>query len=175
MRQLISALLIIVFAGCAVSNVSSDYTRSVNTAGLHTYDWSNVSRPLQADPVFVKSFKRAAEAELRARGYTRSSNSPDFVISLHRSVELRRDYINGNYPYGIYGGFRHHHRPFMSAYTEEILYVNCFRAGTKDLIWHAARSGRHVQGLQPADNEKKAAKAATEVMKNFKPATIAKR
>jgi hypothetical protein len=125
---------------------------------------------LRGDTVFVDSFKRAAEANLRLKGFTRSTGSPDFVISLHRSTELRRDYNSrGNYPYGIDARYRRTYQPYMEEYTQEILYVTFFRPGTKNSIWHGARAGRYVPGLTPADNQVKAKKAATEILKGFPP------
>ena len=153
--------------GCTVSNVSYDRDDAVNLVGLRTYDWSNISRPLRADPVFVERFQQAADAGLRSKGFARSKGSPDFVISLHRSVDLQRNAFDGNYPYATYRGYLHNRGPHLDQYTQEILYINFYRAGTKDLIWHGARSARYVPGLTPGDNEVKANKAATEILENF--------
>src|SRR5512139_2102672 len=100
---LLAACAVALAAGCATVSVNYDFDPQYNFAKLKTYEWLPAPEKAATDEFVVKQVKAALEGGLRAKGYSPSSQKPDFMIALHGGREKRVDVQQWGYNYGRYG------------------------------------------------------------------------
>ena len=126
-RATLSAFVILALAGCALTQVRTDYDRHVTFAQLRTYDWVDNSVGTNGDqptisPLLERRIHNAVDSELASKGFQKvRSGAPDFRVAYRVVAEekVRTDRSYGrSYGYSpFYGqhGFGHHgflHRGF---------------------------------------------------------------
>lgn len=169
MRNIVAVLLAVVLGGCAISNVSYDYDKNVNFSNLKTYQFSPTSPHRRADASFVRHIESAIEADLQAKGFVRTDNAPDFTVSLHRSVEMRRDFTGGGYPYSQHRGYWYHNQLDMYQYKEEMIYLTVYSGVNRDVIWKSTRVSTVRPSPTSEDRQDKANLTAGQLLENFPP------
>lgn len=96
--------------GCTTLQVSVDYDPSAKLAALRTYEWAPVPEQQAGDPVvdtdtlLRQRVVSALDGELARRGYRRTRQSPDFLVTFFFRRE-RTTSPGGYYYYPPYGGF----------------------------------------------------------------------
>ncbi len=74
--------------GCATTveipkNVSYDYNVNVNLTALKTYDLSRVPSTVGIEHLMIERIQTAIESELMFKNLEKTSNNPDFLISIY--------------------------------------------------------------------------------------------
>src|SRR5512139_383100 len=100
---LVTVCFVALAAGCASVSVNYDYDPQYSFAKLKTYDWLPTPEKAPTDEFVVKQVKAALDRTLKAKGYSPSSQKPDFMIALHGGREKRVDVQQWGYNYGRYG------------------------------------------------------------------------
>ena len=81
-----------VLAGCSGLQTQTDYDPSVDFNRFQTWDWlpdrpEEDSDAQQVDELTHRRVRTAITNHLEAKGYTRSSESPDFLVVYHGGVK----------------------------------------------------------------------------------------
>ncbi len=179
MKTIQTACMLIVIglmAGCAtVYDVKFDYDIQTDFAALKTYDWMEVPAEAGMDTLTIERVKSAVNAELMAKGLTRSSADPDFLIAEHTGSKEKVQTTKWEYDYGPYGRYRGGYwgprNVSTYEYEEGWLILDFVDAKSKNLIWRGTAKAE----VQNVDTPEKSVKlintAVKEILKKYPPAS----
>lgn len=152
-------LLFIILASCSSIRVASDYDREANFNNYKTFAFFKPGiDKAEINDLDKRRILRAIEAELLAKGYTKSEN-PDVLVSIFTKSNQRVDIYNNAWGYGAWGwggyggwGWRTGwNNNQVSTTTEGVLYIDLIDAKKKELIWQGSGTGN----LETRNVEKK--------------------
>lgn len=136
--------LALVFSSCSSVRVAADYDKKTE---FNTYKTFAFFKPgidkAQISDIDKRRILRAIEAELYAKGFTKSEN-PDMLVSIFtKSTERVNIYNNA---WGVngwgWGGFnRWGWGNSVSTRTEGVLFIDFINAEKKELIWQGSGTG----------------------------------
>lgn len=170
MKKNIYLLIIIaVFAAsCSPITVSYDYDKSIDFNKYKTYGYTPESSKLAIGDLNRDRLMKAVDAELTARGLSKS-DSPDALVDLDVKAKERTEatatnnggMYRGRYGYG--GGFTTTTIDY-NTYLDGTLFINIIDKSTEKLVWQ----GRGTKTLdENATPEKKEANINTAVKMIF--------
>lgn len=154
--------LLVVLSSCSSVRVATDYDREAN---FDTYKTFAFFKPgidkAEISDLDKRRILRAIEAELMAKGYTKSEN-PDMLVSIFTKSNQRVDIYNNAWGYGAWGwggyggwGWRSGwNGNQVSTSTEGVLFIDLIDAQKKELIWQGSGTGN----LETRSVEKKEAR-----------------
>lgn len=168
-------LLLIVLASCSSVNVAADYDREANFDNYKTFAFFKPGiDKAEINDIDKRRILRAIEAELMAKGYTKSEN-PDMLVSIFTKSNQRVDVYNNAWGYGAWGwggyggwGWRSNYGNQVSTTTEGVLYIDLVDTEKKELIWQGSATG----SLETSNIDKKEArikKFVSEMLMQFPP------
>ena len=76
------ACVLVCAAGCAPLTVDYDYDTTYDFTKLQTYDWLPSPSGDQMEDMTEKRFQGAMNTQLEAKGYRRTAEAPDFLLSM---------------------------------------------------------------------------------------------
>lgn len=131
------ALIAMVITSCSSVRVAADYDRQVDFNQYKTFAFfkSGIDKAEISD-LDKKRILRAIEAELLAKGYTKSEN-PDMLVSIFTKSNQRVDVYNNSWGYGAWGwgapgwGWGWNMQPNVSTRTQGVLFVDLIDAKKK--------------------------------------------
>ncbi len=141
--SLLSLILIITFSSCSTVRVASDYDKQ---ADFNTYKSFAFYKPgidkAEISDLDKKRILRAIEADLIAKGFTKSSE-PDVLISIFTKTKENVNVYQNNFGWGWGWGYGWGWSPWFwgSGYnnvtttTQGTLYIDLIDASKKELIW----------------------------------------
>jgi len=170
-RTVLFALLTgAILAGCSGIDVMTDFNQEWNFSPYKTYDWVVVKSPSLRDPLLETPMldsrvKFAVERELGIKGYERSEEDPDFLISYHIGSKSQVDVATCGYHYPTsphcWGGEVEGY-----AYSEGSLVLDFIDFEEEELVWRGTAKG----ALYDGDDAKEVLNQAVEkVLKDFPP------
>ena len=129
--------------------------------------WSFIDK-VEISDIDKRRILRAIEAELLAKGYTKSEN-PDVLISLFTKSQQRVDVYNNNWGYGAWGyGAWGWNRPVnVSTSTEGTLYIDVIDSRKKILVWQGMGTGYLSPNTEK--KEERISEFVSKVMEKFPP------
>ncbi|MBD0824872.1 DUF4136 domain-containing protein [Aestuariibaculum marinum] len=155
------ALLIIV-TSCSSIKVATDYDKQANFTNYKTFAFYKTGiDKAEINDLDKRRILRAIEAELLAKGFTKSEN-PDLLVSLFTKSSQRVDVYNNAWGYGAWGwggwgpygaGFGPGwgwgwNQPSVSTSTEGVLYIDLIDASKKELVWQGMGTGYLTQNME---------------------------
>jgi len=180
MKRMLEAILVtlaLTLAGCASTPVVfTDFDRAAQFGNYHTYSWSE-EKAGQAAPLMQQRIVEAIDAQLHAKGWSRTAGGDGDVI-VSAKVAHRQEYrMDSYYPawgwygggwggwgwggwgccyggwgpgWGVGGGWD---TSYVRAYTVGTLSVDMFDARTRRAIWSGTAEGtvRSDPAKQTAD------------------------
>lgn len=147
-------------AGCSPVTVSYDYDKTIDFNKYKTYAYTEESNKLPIGDLDRSRLMRAVDAELSARGFTKSDN-PDALIDLTVKAKERTEATatnTGGYGYGRYGyggGFSTTNIDY-NTYVDGTLFVNLIDKSTEKLVWQG-------RGTKTIDENASAEKKETNI------------
>ena len=70
-------------SGCSLPpKVDSHYDRNFDFSSLEYYRWFELPGDVEADEIMIQYLRNAVDREMEIKGYTLSSESPDFLIAM---------------------------------------------------------------------------------------------
>jgi hypothetical protein len=165
MKTLIKLIPISIFAvlltSCSSVRVAADYDREAN---FDTYKTFAFFKPgidkAEISDLDKRRILRAIEAELMAKGYTKSEN-PDMLVSIFTKSTQRVDVFNnawgaGAWGWGGFGGWGWGWPGWgpgmgwggnqVSTSVEGMLFIDLVNAREKELFWQGSGTGLLVTG-----------------------------
>ncbi len=185
--KLILCLLLI---GCSTLEVSVDYDPAARLAALRSYDWSTSVQEkagdllIDTDTLLRQRVVSAVEGELARRGYRRTRQKPDFLISFFYTRERKlgtvgylyapiyggffggpyygywgRGYYPGYYGYGLY----------PREYEEGLLVIDVLDPASRKLLWRGMVRDTVRFHETPEDRDARIRQAVVSALQRFPP------
>ncbi|WP_054852718.1 DUF4136 domain-containing protein [Olleya sp. ITB9] len=141
------ALIAIVLISCSSVKVAADYDKAVDFNNYKTFAFfkSGIDKAEISD-LDKRRILRAIEAELLAKGYTKSEN-PDLLVSIFTKSNQRVDIYNNSWGAGAWGwggprwGWGWNSGSNVTTSTQGLLFVDLIDANKKELVWQGQGSG----------------------------------
>jgi hypothetical protein len=179
MKPLSFVLVLIVLTvsvlGCAPLAVNYDYDTTYDFTKLKTFDWAPSQSGSEKEELTAKRFEQAVNSQLQAKGYTRMTGSPDFLITMEG---VRKTVTGGSVgvgasisvPVGSHGsmsvgGGRSKDR----VKQEGTLYLNFINPGSNALIWQGSATATLKEQTSPEEQQQRINQIIAELLKNFPP------
>jgi len=179
MRRFISCLSIAGLLACSSLRVNFDYDPEADFSGYSTWGWLVEKQPLTGNPridnELIDGRIRTAIGEvLTGRGYT-ESDTPDFRIGYHLSVEHRLDIVTVDRHYGYSSGWsrsRYGYGPsetYANEWEQGTLLLDVVDVKSDKLVWRGIATDRVEGDRGPEEGARIAREVAAEVLRNFPP------
>jgi len=160
MKRLLKALpilvLLLVITSCSSVKVAADYDKDVNFSEYKTFAFYKTGiDKAEISDLDKRRLLRSIEAELLAKGYTKSEK-PDLLVSLFTKSRQEVNVYNGGYGGYGYGGYGYGwgwspwyygNQSYVSTSTEGTLYVDLIDANKKELVWQGMGTGYLSQSM----------------------------
>lgn len=147
--RLLPVIALALFVGsCASVRVAADYDKQANFNDYKSFAFFKPGiDKAEISDLDKKRILRAIEAELLAKGMTKSEN-PDMLISIFTTEKERVDVYN-NYGWGwgwnpYWWGMGY---PSVSTSTEGSLFIDFIDAGKNELVWQGKGTGYLTQRM----------------------------
>ena len=167
----VMALLLIV-SSCSSVRVATDFDKNANFSAYKTFAFFKTGiDKAEINDLDKRRILRAIEAELLAKGFTKS-DEPDLLVSLFtKSREQVNVYNNGFGPYGYGWGWSpwywNNYGPSVTTSTEGVLYIDLIDANKKELVWQGMGTGYLTQNRDK--KEARIAEFVAEIMAKYPP------
>ncbi len=180
LKLLPAILLLIVVSSCTSVRVASDYDKNANFNNYKTFAFFKTGiDKAEISDLDKRRILRAIEAELLAKGFTKSEN-PDMLVSLFtKSREKVNIYNNGWGPYGYgwgwspwYWGGYGYGGTSVSTSTEGVLYIDLIDAKKKELVWQGMGTGYLSKNMEK--KEERIKEFVSKIMEKYPPGLMKK-
>ncbi|CAL2103610.1 conserved exported protein of unknown function [Tenacibaculum sp. 190130A14a] len=147
-KLLVLPIIALLVTSCSSVKVATDYDTKANFNNYKTFAFykTGIDKAPISD-LDKKRIMRAVEAELVAKGMTKSSN-PDVLVSLFTKSRERININDNNFGWGwgygwgwnpwMWGGAN---RLNVNQYTEGTLFLDIIDAKNKELVWQGIGTG----------------------------------
>ena len=154
LKILAPIVVLMVATSCSSVRVSTDYDRKADFKQFKTFAFFKTGiDKAEINDIDKRRILRAIEAELLAKGFTKSED-PDILISIFTKSNQRVDVYNNTWGlggwgwggFGPWGGWGPGwgwgwNQPSVSTRTEGVLFVDLINAKKKELIWQGMGTG----------------------------------
>lgn len=154
-------------SGCA-SNVVTDYDPAYDFTAYRTYRWhQETPQPgdaLAANPLARRRVVEAVDRALAEKGFRLVEDGPsDFLVFVHGMVRDRVQVhdTGGLYFYGPFAFGTH--RPYVSDYDEETVFVDVIDSKSRQLAWR----GSFAHALQNYKDPNKAQEVTDRIVRQI--------
>ena len=173
-KLLPALLLLLAVTSCVSVRVASDYDKNVNFSNYKTFAFYKPGiDKAEINDLDKRRILRAIEAELLAKGYTKSEN-PDMLVSIFtKSREKINVYNDGFGPYGYgWGWYPWYWNSYntVSRSTEGVLYIDLIDAKKKELVWQGQGTGYLTQNMEK--KEERIKEFVNKILENYPPGAI---
>jgi len=180
MRTLLKTLpilaLLLVITSCSTVKVAADYDKEVNFKNYKTFAFFKTGiDKAEISDLDKRRILKAIEAELLAKGFTKSEN-PDLLISLFTKANQRVDVYNNSWGMGAWGWGGYGpgwgwgwNQPSISTSTQGVLYIDLIDANKKELVWQGMGTGYLSKNMEKKDERIK--EFVAEIMMKYPPET----
>ncbi|MEP3836455.1 MAG: DUF4136 domain-containing protein [Algibacter sp.] len=181
MKKLFTTLpvlvLLLVVSSCSSVRVAADYDKEATFSDYKTFAFFKTGiDKAEISDLDKRRILRAIEAELLAKGFTKSEN-PDVLISLFTKSQQRVDVYNnswgmGRWGWGGYGGFGPGwgwgwNQPSVSTSTQGHLYIDIIDANKKELVWQGMGTGYLSRNMDK--KEERIKEFVSQIMEKYPP------
>jgi hypothetical protein len=177
-RLVMMALAALLVPGVAVAQKTSyDYDKAANFAGYKTYAMKEGTKAGQV--LIDERIVAAIEAQMAAKGFTKSEANPDVFVVYHVAVDKQQDISTyssgyaggyGRYGWGYGGGWA---GGTSTTSVRDILVgtlvIDIADAGTRKLAWRGMGVKEIDVQASPEKRDKSITKAVEKMFKNYPP------
>ena len=143
--KILTLVLLMTLTSCSTLRVTTDYDTKANFTSYKTFAfYKNGIDKASISDLDKKRIMRAIEAELTAKGFTKSK-TPDILVSIFTKSRERVNINNNNnfaWGYGwspwMWGGMN---QTNVRQYTEGILFIDFIDREKNELVWQGVGSG----------------------------------
>lgn len=169
--------LLIMVTSCSSVRVATDYDKDANFSTYKTFAFFKTGiDKAEISDLDKRRILRAIEADMLAKGFTKSDN-PDILVSLFTKSQQRVDVYNNSWGYGGWGwgGFHGpwgwgYHQPTATTSTEGVLYIDLIDANKKELVWQGMGTGFLTQNMEK--KEARIQEFVTKIMEKYPPGLV---
>jgi len=166
--------LLAIFSSCASVRVAADYdkTASFNTYKTFAFFKAGIDKAEISD-LDKRRILRAIEAELMAKGFTKSEN-PDLLVSIFTKSREKINVSSYGYsPYGYGWGWSPwywNNYNSVSRSTEGTLYIDLIDANKKELVWQGIGRGYISRSMQK--KEERIKEFVSKILEKYPPGAV---
>jgi hypothetical protein len=161
---------VLLMTSCTSVRVVSDYDKAADFNSYKTFAFYKTGiDKAEISDLDKRRILRAVEAELLAKGFTKSDN-PDLLVSMFtKSREKINVYNNGGFgPYGYgWGWSPWYYNSYASSTTEGSLYIDLIDANKKELVWQGIGRGYISQNMK--QKEERIKEFVMKIMETYPP------
>lgn len=174
MNRLTTLLLLALalLAACSSISTNFDYDQEADFGAFSSYDWIAPPEGSNASPLVYNRVVKAVDEEFAARGYTRDTEQPDFLIAAHLGSQSKLSVVDWGYTYHSsyhdYGGVGRRDLD-VREYEEGTLVLDIVRGEGKDLVWRGTARKTIDQSATPNQITKTVNEAVMKLLKGFPP------
>lgn len=156
-RILLYSIVLLTAVSCSSIKVSSDFDKTAGFASYKTYAYTTEALGLAINDINKTRIFNAIDAELSAKGFTKSENNPDVWIDIQLKAEKKQTATattSGGYGYGYrygWGGGFSTTQINYDTYTDGTLFIDMIDASKKQLVWQ----GRGTKTVDPDASQEK--------------------
>lgn len=181
--KLLPLMLFFIATSCISVRVSSDYDRKADFKQYKTFAFYKKGiDKVEISDLDKRRILRAIEADLLAKGFTKSEN-PDLLVNIFTKSREKINVYNNNYlgwypwyyggfgyygyggPYGFgYGAFNN-----VSKSTEGTLFIDLIDANKKELAWQGIGTGALITSKDISKKEERIKEFVNEIMAKYPP------
>ena len=141
--------LLLVVSACSSIKVASDYEKGTTFDQYKTYAFYKTGiDKAEINDIDKKRILRAIEADMNAKGYTKSEN-PDLLVSIFTKAREQVNVYNNNMGWGPYGYgwgwspyyYNDFNNTTVTSSTEGTLFIDLIDAKKQELVWQGVGSG----------------------------------
>lgn len=163
---MILALLGFFVASCSTVSVTYDFDHGADFNTYKTYNFHQKGiDKLEINDLDKRRILAGIEANLAAKGFTKSETTPDLYINVLASSKEKVSIDNGYY--GGYWGPYWGGPSRVYQYTSGTIIIDIIDNAKNVLVWQGAGSGLDVSNLNKKAED--IPKAIDEILKNFPP------
>ena len=177
MLPIAMAAVLMAPALAAAQKVSYDYEKSANFAAFKTFALKE-GTPV-GQPLIDQRIVAAIEAELTAKGLTKSETNPDLVVVYHIAFDKQKDISTfssgygggyGPYGYGWGGGWAGGTtQTTVRDITIGTLVIDMADAKKKQMVWRGMATKQVDAQTKPEKRDKNISNAMKKIFKNYPP------
>jgi len=181
--KLVSLVFVfLIVSSCSSVKVVADYDSTTDFSNYKTFAFykKGIDKAEISD-LDKRRILKAVEAQLMAKGFTKSEN-PDILVNIFTKARRKVDVYNNSYGYGGYGGYGyggyHGWYPWyygpnygvqISEYTEGTLFIDLIDSEKKELIWQGIGSGGLSTSGNVSKKEERVKEFVIEIMEQYPP------
>jgi len=169
--SLLSLILIITLSSCSSVRVASDYDKQANFDSYKSYAFFKPGiDKAEISDLDKKRILRAIEADMTAKGLTKSSN-PDVLVSIFTKTRENVNIYQNNFGFGYGWGwnpwFWNQGFNTVSRTTEGTLYIDLIDASKNELIWQGMGTAALTKNVNK--KQENINKIVTQIMQKYPP------
>ena len=169
-----SLIILVTLTSCSTLRVSTDYDTKANFSQYKTFAFykKGIDKASVSD-LDKKRIMRAIEAELLAKGFTKSKN-PDVLVSIYTKSRQRIKVRNNNLAWGWGGGwgynpwFNGYNNINVNQYTEGTLFIDLIDKTNNELVWQGIGSGA-MRMKNPQKKEARIKEFVKQILSKYPP------
>jgi hypothetical protein len=171
------ALLGFLMVSCSSIKVAADYDKEADFKSYKTFAFFKTGiDKAEISDLDKRRILRAIEAELLAKGFTKSEN-PDMLVSIFTKSQQRVDVYNnawgmGGWGWGGFGpgwGWGFNNQPTVSVKSEGTLFIDLIDMEKKELIWQGMGTGFISKKMEKKEEQIK--EFVMKIMEKYPPDT----
>lgn len=170
--KLLTLIILVTLTSCSSLRVTTDYDTKADFKKYKTFAFykKGIDKASVSD-LDKKRIMRAIEAELTAKGFTKSSN-PDMLVSIFTKSRERINVRDNNFGWGWGWGYN----PWfwgrqninVNQYTEGTLFIDFIDKEKNELVWQGVGSGA-MKMKNPEKKEEKIKEFVSEILAKYPP------
>lgn len=171
----ICILLILSVAGFT-QKVRYNYLQGTDFSKYKTYKWVEIKGAQYPNEILDGQIKRSIDAQLAARGLTKSEDNPDLYIAYQVAVDQEKQWnaysTGGDYwGWGGWGGWGGMQTTTVSSSTINVgtLNLDFYDVPTKKQVWRGEATKTLKAPKDPQKLQKNLDKAMAKLLKNYPP------
>jgi Domain of unknown function (DUF4136) len=175
MKKITVFFLCLAFVGCSTIKTSYDYDKQADFTKYKTYSYSDEALKMPIQELNRNRVLEAIDAEMTARGYTKSDN-PDAIVDVDLKAEKKQEATattTGGYGgygryrgYGYGGGFSTT-QINVNEYVEGTLFISLVDKQTNKLFWQGRGTKVLDEDATPERRDANIKYAVGEIFKNY--------
>jgi len=173
-------LLMLTITSCVSVKVASDYDKDASFDSYKTFAFFKTGiDKAEISDLDKRRILRAIEAELMAKGFTKSEN-PDLLVSIFTKSKERVNVYNnawgvGGWGWGGFGGWGWgwNQQPVVSTSTQGVLFIDLIDANKKELIWQGNGTG-YLTNRNVEKKEARIKEFVSKIIEKYPPQVVSK-
>ena len=180
LQLVVLGVMVFAFTSCSTVRVAADYDRQADFSSYKTFAFFKPGiDKAEVSDLDKKRILRAIEAQLTAKGFSKSSD-PDMLVSIFTKTKENINVYNNNFGYGgLYGWgwspwFWNTGYNTVSSTTEGTLYIDFIDGEKKELVWQGMGTSALVTTGNIEKKEERINEIVAEIIARYPPGSYKK-